>query len=104
MTGSARAPAPARGQPPPPTPPRVSPAGLLAEIATGVAGTALLGWELRHLLVAPVTRTFGHDFVFWYPVWQFFAEGLSLGDVRLWNPLSYGGVPLLPALLQLRVF
>jgi hypothetical protein len=67
-------------------------------------GTALLVWELRHLLVGPVTRTFGHDFVFWYPVWQFFAEGLSLGDVRLWNPLSYGGVPLLPALLQLRVF
>ena len=86
------------------TPPRVSPIGLLAELATGVVGTALLVWELRHLLIAPVTRTFGHDFVFWYPVWQFFAEGLSQGEVRLWNPLSYGGVPFLPALLQLRVF
>jgi hypothetical protein len=105
MTGSAGAPAPARDHPPPPPPPpHASRGGLLAELGAGAAATALLAWQLRHLLFAPVTRTFGHDFVFWYPVWQFFAEGLSLGELRLWNPLSYGGVPLLPALLQLRAF
>jgi hypothetical protein len=77
---------------------------VLAEVAAGILGTALLLWLLRHVLFPPVTRTFGHDFVFWYPVWQFYAEGLALGELRLWNPLSYGGVPLYPALLQLRVF
>jgi len=78
--------------------------GLLAEIATGLAGTAILLYLLRHVLLTPVTRTFGHDLIFWYPVWQFYAEGLSLGELRFWNPLSYGGVALYPALLQLRAF
>lgn len=78
--------------------------GLLAEIATGLVGAAILLHLLRHVLLTPVTRTFGHDLIFWYPVWQFYAEGLSLGELRFWNPLSYGGVALYPALLQLRAF
>ncbi len=83
---------------------RTSRRALLAEIATGAACTVVLLHALRHVLFSPVTRTFGHDLIFWYPVWQFYAEGLSLGELRLWNPLSYGGVPLYPALLQLRAF
>lgn len=89
----------------PPGGPR--PAGrraVLAEIAAAAACTGALLYVLRHALFPPVTRTFGHDLIFWYPVWQFYAEGLSLGELRLWNPLSYGGIPLYPALLQLRAF
>ncbi len=77
---------------------------LAAEVAAVAASTAVLVWTLRHALLPPVTRTFGHDLIFWYPVWQYFAEGLSLGHVRSWNPLSYAGVPLYPALMQLRAF
>jgi hypothetical protein len=77
---------------------------LLGELIAGALGTALLLWLLRKVLLPPVVHTFGHDFVFWYPIWQFYAEGLALGELRLWNPLSYGGVSLYPALLQLRVF
>ena len=97
MTGGlARAPAPAGSA--------RAPRWVLGELVAGALGTALLLWLLRRVLFAPVTRTFGHDFVFWYPIWQFYAEGVTRGELRLWNPLSYGGVPLYPALLQLRVF
>lgn len=77
---------------------------LAAEIAAVAVSTAVLVWTLRHALLPPVTRTFGHDLIFWYPLWQSFAEGLSLGQVRFWNPFSYAGVPLYPALMQLRAF
>lgn len=86
------------------TPEATSRIALLAELGAGAVSTVALLYVLRHTLFQPVTRTFGHDLIFWYPVWQFYAEGLSLGELRFWNPLSYGGVPLYPALLQLRVF
>jgi hypothetical protein len=101
----AGAPADAVLPPPAPSPEAGTAArSLLLEVAAGALGTALLLWLLRRVLFPPVLHTFGHDFVFWYPVWQFYAEGLALGELRLWNPLSYGGVSLYPALLQLRVF
>jgi hypothetical protein len=77
---------------------------VLAELAAGAAGTAVLLHALRHALFPPVTRTFGHDLIFWYPVWQLYAEGLSRGELWLWNPFSYGGLALYPALMQLRAF
>jgi len=96
--------APAEAPEPFAPPPRTGRRALLAEIADGAVCTAVLLGVLRHALFSPVTRTFGQDLIFWYPVWQFYAEGLSLGELRLWNPFSYGGVPLYPALLQLRAF
>lgn len=98
---AAGAAAPVSCQGPPAAPGR---AALAAEVAAVLAATVVLVWTLRRALLPPVTRTFGHDLIFWYPIWQYFAEGLSLGQVRYWNPLSYAGVPLYPALLQLRAF
>jgi hypothetical protein len=91
----ARTPAEAR-EPPAAAPGRDGRGAALAELAAGVGGTVVLLYALRHALLSPVTRTFGHDLIFWYPVWQLYAEGLSLGELWLWNPFSYGGLTLYP--------
>lgn len=41
---------------------------------------------------------FVHDTLYWYPLYQFFAENIIQGRFPYWNPYTHGGEPFFPAI------
>ncbi len=41
---------------------------------------------------------FAHDTLYWYPLYQFFAENIIQGRFPYWNPYTHGGEPFFPAI------
>jgi len=78
-----------------------TPAG---EVAAFAVATAYLVFSMRGSLFDG-RLTLAHDTLYWFfPLYDYFAAAIAHGELPLWNPYSHGGEPMLPALLQLRLF
>lgn len=74
------------------------------EVAAFAVATAYLMFSMRESLFDG-RLTLAHDTLYWFfPIYDYFAAAIAHGELPLWNAYSHGGEPLLPALLQLRLF
>lgn len=67
--------------------------GTLAVVAAGLALSWSRGWRIRAFL--PFWRDFDSYFL---PKYEYAAERIAAGDLPLWNPLEFGGIPFLATL------
>ena len=73
------------------------------EAVVGFFALAFSIYTLRSMLIFGRT-TLIHDNYYWnYPIFQFFAENIMMGNYPLWNPFSHGGEPFYPILGQFRL-
>ncbi len=75
-------------------------------LETAVVGLSLaaLVVVLRRLLLDGA-GILPHDNYYWcYPIFHFFAEGITQGRMPLWNPFMHGGEPFYLLMGQIRLF
>ncbi len=76
----------------------------VAEWVTACLSLIACLFALRPLLLDG-SAILPHDNFYWcYPIFHFFAEGLTQGRLPLWNPFMHGGEPFYPLLGQIRLW